>query len=132
MAVYQVEPYVVAADVYGVAPHVGRGGWTWYTGSAAWMYRTLVESILGFTLEHGDTIVLRPCVPADWTAFGIDYRVPGTNASYELRITRRGGTGSAVVAAQCNALDIDVVDGAARIPLRRDHLVYKVTVDVGE
>src|SRR4029079_14187531 len=65
--VYQVEPYVIAADVYGVAPHVGRGGWTWYTGSAGWMFRVALESILGVTLEHGDTLVLRPCIPRHTT-----------------------------------------------------------------
>ena len=60
--VYQTEPYVVAADVYGEAPHVGRGGWTWYTGSAGWMFRVAVESILGFSTENGDTIVMNPSI----------------------------------------------------------------------
>src|SRR5262249_11805834 len=63
---YRVEPYVIAADVYGVDPHVGRGGWTWYTGSAGWMLRIAVESLLGFRIE-GDEGRLRPCVPSDWT-----------------------------------------------------------------
>ncbi len=62
-ATYQVEPYVVAADLYGVAPHVGRGGWTWYTGSSGWMLRVALESLLGFTLEGGHTLVLRPRIP---------------------------------------------------------------------
>jgi len=59
---YKVEPYVVAADVYAVAPHIGRGGWTWYTGSAAWMYRLIVESLLGVSL-HGDRLRIEPCLP---------------------------------------------------------------------
>ena len=70
---YKVEPYVVAADVYAVAPHVGRGGWTWYTGSAAWMYRLIVESLLGLTLT-GDRLRIEPCLPADWNAFTVHYR----------------------------------------------------------
>ncbi|MCX6538495.1 MAG: cyclic beta 1-2 glucan synthetase [Acidobacteria bacterium] len=70
---YRVEPYVVAADVYAVAPHVGRGGWTWYTGSAAGMYRLLVESLLGVT-RLGDRLRIEPCLPADWTAFTVHYR----------------------------------------------------------
>ena len=70
---YKVEPYVVAADVYAVAPHVGRGGWTWYTGSAAWMYRLIVESLLGLRLQ-GDRLRIEPCLPADWTAFTVHYR----------------------------------------------------------
>ena len=64
-AVYKVEPYVVAADVYAVAPHTGRGGWTWYTGSAGWMYRLIVESLLGLRLEV-DKLHFAPCLPADW------------------------------------------------------------------
>ena len=75
--VYMAEPYVVAADVYGVAPHVGRGGWTWYTGSAGWMQRVGVESILGVTLENGALAPLRPCLPPDWSAARVTVRLPG-------------------------------------------------------
>jgi len=70
---YKVEPYVVAADVYAVSPHVGRGGWTWYTGSAAWMYRLLVESLLGLKLEV-DVLRFTPCIPLDWREFNMHYR----------------------------------------------------------
>lgn len=73
IATYRVEPYVVAADVYGVAPHTGRGGWTWYTGSAGWMYRLIIESLLGLRLEV-DRLYIEPCIPADWTGFKIHYR----------------------------------------------------------
>jgi len=72
-AIYKVEPYVVAADVYAVPPHTGRGGWTWYTGSAAWMYRLIVESLLGLRLE-ADRLHVVPCLPADWEAFKVHYR----------------------------------------------------------
>ena len=65
---YKVEPYVVAADVYAVSGHVGRGGWTWYTGSAGWMQRAGVESILGLRIE-GDKLRLDPCIPASWPRF---------------------------------------------------------------
>jgi cellobiose phosphorylase len=73
IATYKVEPYVVAADVYGVAPHTGRGGWTWYTGSAGWMYRLIVESLLGLKLEV-DKLRFAPCLPADWETFKLHYR----------------------------------------------------------
>jgi cyclic beta-1,2-glucan synthetase len=73
IATYKVEPYVVAADVYAVAPHTGRGGWSWYTGSAGWMYRLVVESLLGLRLE-GSVLHVEPCLPADWQAFKIHYR----------------------------------------------------------
>ena len=72
-ATYKVEPYVVAADVYAAPPHTGRGGWTWYTGSAAWMYRLIVESLLGLRLEV-DKLRFTPCLPADWDGFKIHYR----------------------------------------------------------
>ena len=70
---YKVEPYVVAADVYSVVPHVGRGGWTWYTGSAGWMYRLLSETLLGVKLE-GDTLLIQPRIPRSWPGFKIHYR----------------------------------------------------------
>jgi len=73
IATYKVEPYVVAADVYAVAPHTGRGGWTWYTGSAGWMYRLLVETLLGVNLV-GDQLHLTPRLPKSWTSFKVHYR----------------------------------------------------------
>jgi cyclic beta-1,2-glucan synthetase len=73
MEVYKVEPYVVAADVYALSPHTGRGGWTWYTGSAGWMYRLIMESLLGLKLE-ADRLRLMPCLPADWKTFTVHYR----------------------------------------------------------
>ena len=73
VAVYRVEPYVVAADVYAKAPHTGRGGWSWYTGSAGWMYRLIVESLLGVELA-ADKLRFSPCLPADWKGFSLDYR----------------------------------------------------------
>jgi cellobiose phosphorylase len=73
VATYKVEPYVVAADVYAVSPHAGRGGWTWYTGSAGWLYRLIVESLLGVRLEE-DKLRLSPCLPSDWKGFKVHYR----------------------------------------------------------
>jgi cellobiose phosphorylase len=87
VALYKVEPYVVAADVYGVAPHTGRGGWSWYTGSAGWMYRLIVESLLGLQLEvssDGALLHVRPCVPSDWPGFAVDYEFRG--AVYRLQV----------------------------------------------
>jgi cellobiose phosphorylase len=77
MRKYKVEPYVVAADVYAVSPHTGRGGWTWYTGSAGWMYRLILESLLGLRLEV-DRLSVTPCIPADWTEFKVHYRYRDT------------------------------------------------------
>lgn len=74
---YQVEPYVIAADVYAVAPHTGRGGWTWYTGSAGWMYRLSVESLLGIRRE-ADSLRIDPRLPAHWPGFRCTYRYGGS------------------------------------------------------
>jgi cellobiose phosphorylase len=80
---YKVEPYVVAADVYSVPPHVGRGGWTWYTGSAAWMYRLGLEAILGIRRE-GEALCIDPRIPADWDGYAVRYRFGET--SYQIRV----------------------------------------------
>ena len=73
IAIYKVEPYVVASDVYALSPHTGRGGWTWYSGSAGWMYRLIMESILGLRLE-ADKLHVEPCIPAHWASFKMNYR----------------------------------------------------------
>jgi cyclic beta-1,2-glucan synthetase len=85
IATYKVEPYVVAADVYAISPHVGRGGWTWYTGSAGWMYRLLIESLLGVNLD-GEHLLLTPRMPKAWTTFKVHYRYRQT--VYHITIIR--------------------------------------------
>jgi cyclic beta-1,2-glucan synthetase len=87
--IYKVEPYVVAADVYAVPPHTGRGGWTWYTGSAAWMYRLIVESLLGLELEVRQA-ALYPACPADWKGFKLHYRYRETVYHIEVLQTPAG------------------------------------------
>jgi cyclic beta-1,2-glucan synthetase len=88
IATYKVEPYVIAADVYAVAPHTGRGGWTWYTGSAGWMYRLLLETLLGVNLE-GNQLRLTPSLPKTWSTFTLHYRHRQTQ--YHISITRLPG-----------------------------------------
>jgi cellobiose phosphorylase len=73
VAIYKAEPYVVAADVYAVAPHTGRGGWTWYTGSAGWLYRLITESLLGLNRQV-DQLTITPCLPKDWPSCAMSYR----------------------------------------------------------
>ena len=90
VAIYKVEPYVVAADVYALAPHTGRGGWTWYTGSAGWMYRLVVEALLGLKLE-GDSLRFAPCMPPEWSGFALRYRYRETNYHIVVRRTEIDG-----------------------------------------
>ncbi|WP_370655881.1 GH36-type glycosyl hydrolase domain-containing protein [Candidatus Deferrimicrobium sp.] len=121
IAIYKVEPYVVAADVYALPPHTGRGGWTWYTGSAGWMYRLIVESLLGLTLEV-DKLRVAPCLPADWKGFKVYYRYRET--VYEIDVRQQpGGEGRTIVTVD----GIEQQDEA--IPLvddRRNHTVEVV------
>jgi len=118
---YRVEPYVVAADVYTAAGQVGRGGWTWYTGSASWMYRVGLESILGF-VRRGDTLRMEPCVPGDWAEFGVDYRFGG--ALYAITVQRPAEIRRAGAEV---TLDGRLLDGAS-IPLLDDGIRHDVLV----
>ncbi len=110
--VYKSEPYVIAADVYGVAPHVGRGGWTWYTGSAGWMYRVGLESILGLRLENGTHLVISPCIPDNWPGFTATLRLPN-GPTVRVEVTNPDGCAVRVVRAE----GAEVEKGVARLRL---------------
>jgi cyclic beta-1,2-glucan glucanotransferase len=120
LEIYRVEPYVMAADVYAVAPHIGRGGWTWYTGSAGWMYRLILESLLGLRLDI-DKLHFVPCLPADWKAFKLDYRYRET--VYRIAVLQTPGETEGMTVT---------VDGIERedrvIPLVDDHREHPVEV----
>jgi cyclic beta-1,2-glucan synthetase len=131
VGVYQVEPYVIAADVYGEPPHVGRGGWTWYTGSSGWMYRVSLESLLGFRIEGGETLVLEPCIPDDWPQFTIEYRLPDEETRYSIRVANTRGSAGEVVEATVDGVPAHVENGACRIALRHDGRVHEVNVVLG-
>ena len=85
--IYKVEPYVMSADIYAAAPHTGRGGWTWYTGAAGWMYRLTIETLLGVTIE-GNVLHIKPCVPINWQSYKIHYRYRDT--IYHITINVNG------------------------------------------
>ncbi len=119
-AIYMVEPYVVAADVYAVTPHVGRGGWTWYTGAAGWMYTLIVESLLGVTLEV-DKLRIKPCLPPEWKSFGLHYRHWETTYHIDFK----------QIVSDVDVLEI-VVDGKPQadntIPLQNDKNEHYVKI----
>jgi cellobiose phosphorylase len=96
IAIYKGEPYVVAADVYAVPPHIGQGGWTWYTGSGGWMYRLIVESLLGLRLET-DSLRFEPCLPAEWDSFTVHYRYRETIYHIIVRQTHDSGSESVII-----------------------------------
>jgi len=123
-AKYRVDPYVIAADVYSVAPHVGRGGWTWYTGSASWMYRLGVEALLGFK-RKGNRLEIDPCIPADWTGYDLTYRNGET--VYTIHVHNPHGLNRGV--SQITLDGAPVSDGS--IPLLDDGLAHEVQVTLG-
>jgi cyclic beta-1,2-glucan glucanotransferase len=122
---YKTEPYVMAGDVYARTPHAGRGGWSWYTGSAAWMYRAGIESMLGLR-RRGDSFGVDPCVPASWPGYEIMWRV-GHGTQYVITVTNPERHCRGVSTA---VLD-DVTVNAAEIPLVDDGQVHRVRIVMG-
>jgi cyclic beta-1,2-glucan synthetase len=119
---YKVEPYVAAGDVYSEPPHVGRGGWTWYTGSAGWMYRAGVEGILGFRLR-GTTLFMDPCIPRAWPGFELSFRYHSTR--YEIKVENPRGACRGVQSAE---MDGKAVRAGAPILLTDDATVHRIRI----
>jgi len=123
IATYKVEPYVVAADVYTSAQHLGRGGWTWYTGSAAWMYRLIVESLLGLRLEV-DRLFVKPLLPDDWQGFRVRYRHHQT--VYVIDVQRGSGAAKSEVRIVCDGAE----QHGPAIGLQNDGKEHHVVVEI--
>ena len=122
VALYEVEPYVAAADVYAAPGLVGRGGWTWYTGSAAWMYRLMLESLLGINLENG-ALRIAPCLPENWDCCTVHYRY--RSAVYHIKITQEYAGGKNFSITLDGTVQKDLL-----IPLVDDQLGHEVSVVV--
>jgi cyclic beta-1,2-glucan synthetase len=122
---YKAEPYVLAGDVFAHPTHAGRAGWSWYTGSAGWMYRAGLESILGFR-RRGATFAIDPCIPATWPAYSIEWRFGATR--YAIDVSNPQGCTRGVALAM---LDGSPVDPSA-IPLTDDGRRHELTVVLGE
>ena len=112
---YKVEPYVMCADIYAAPPHTGRGGWTWYTGAAGWMYRLTLETLLGVQLEV-DHLRIAPCIPAHWESYKIHYRYRET--VYHITVRRVGEKSEQVSRV---TLDGAVIEGVAVDGTGRPH-----------
>jgi cyclic beta-1,2-glucan synthetase len=123
---YRVEPYVAAADVYAVWPHTGRGGWTWYTGSASWMYRAGLESVLGFKLR-GDRLQIDPCIPRGWREYEISYRLGSTH--YHLLVENPHGLNRGTAKVEIDGEQ----QASAELVLIDDgkHHNVRITIEVG-
>jgi len=121
---YKVEPYVACADVYGAEPHTGRGGWTWYTGSASWLYRVAIETILGFKLR-GTSLRCEPCLPPAWPGFEMKYR--HGSATYRISVDNSAGTGCGVRSVELDGQRLS--DNL--VPLADDAKTHEVRVQLG-
>jgi cellobiose phosphorylase len=108
---HKAEPYVIAADVYALQPHTGRGGWSWYTGSAGWMYRLIVESLLGLRLES-ERLYIEPCIPAGWNSYKIQYRYRETTYNITVNQIKEGNANTALIVdgIQCQNSFISLID----------------------
>ncbi len=124
VALYRVEPYVLAGDVYGQTINVGRGGWTWYTGSASWLYRIGVETLLGFR-KRGDRLRIDPRIPAGWKEYRITYR--HGSSTYQILVVNPHGVESGVARVEMDA--VEVVGG--EIVLSDDGKKHEVRVEMG-
>jgi cyclic beta-1,2-glucan synthetase len=122
---YKVEPYAAAADVYAVEPHVGRGGWTWYTGSAGWIYRAGLEWLLGFRLR-GEHLELTPCIPRDWRRFEIRYRRGA--AVYDIVVSNPSGDCRSIRGCE---IDGASVEPAASLFLPDDGKTHTIRITLG-
>jgi cellobiose phosphorylase len=122
---YKVEPYVACADVYGAPPHTGRGGWTWYTGSASWLYRVAIETILGFQLR-GDTLRIEPCIPSSWPRFELKYR--HGSATYSILVDNSAGSGRRVRSVELDGQRLP--NGI--VPLIDDSKTHEVRVNLAD
>ena len=122
---YRAEPYTVAADVYAHPMHVGRGGWTWYTGSAGWMYQAAIEGILGLRLR-GSTFSMNPCIPTSWAGCTLTWRHRGT--TFEIVITNPDHRSMGIASA---VMDGTAIDPTA-IPLADDGARHQIAIRLGK
>ena len=122
---YKVEPYVLAGDIYAEAPHVGRGGWTWYTGAAGWMYRAGMEWILGFRLR-GTTLFMDPCIPRTWPGFELSFRYHSSR--YDVKVENPSGVCRGV---QTVEVDGKPVRGGVAIILTDDGAAHHIKIILG-
>jgi cyclic beta-1,2-glucan synthetase len=123
---YKVEPYSLAGDIYAEPPHVGRGGWTWYSGSAGWLYRAGLESILGFRVR-GATLSIDPCIPQTWPGYTINFRYH--SAIYRIRVTNPSGVSRGVSSV---SLDGKILANFSNVPLADDGATHQVVVVLGQ
>lgn len=122
---YKVEPYVIAGDIYGEAPHVGRGGWTWYTGSSGWLYRAGMEWILGFRVR-GMSLSIDPCIPRNWPSYSVKFQYH--SSVYNIQVQNPSNVARGVALTE---VDGKILPGSATIQLEDDGAAHTIRIVMG-
>ncbi|MCW9705879.1 GH36-type glycosyl hydrolase domain-containing protein [Fodinibius salsisoli] len=126
---YKVEPYVVAGDVYGEPPHVGQGGWSWYTGSAGWMYRVALESILGIRLK-GNTMTIQPVISPEWEDYSIRWKSEDGRTVYDVEVQNPNGLESGGLEGTIDEQLVSFPEGVAKVKLKNDNQNHSVVLQL--
>jgi cellobiose phosphorylase len=128
---YKVEPYVIAADVYGEAPLTGQGGWTWYTGSAGWMYRVVLESILGIQF-NGNSLLLNPAISENWEGFIVNLLLDDHATKYHIEIMNPNKLQSGLLSGKVDGVEVRFGESPAKILLYKDGKQHQIRLDIIE
>jgi cyclic beta-1,2-glucan synthetase len=126
---YKVEPYVMAADVYGEAPLTGQGGWSWYTGSAGWMYRVALESVLGIQF-HGNSLLLNPAISENWDGFTVDLLLDDQATKYHIEIMNPNKLQTGFLAGTVDGLEVQFDEAPARFSLYKDKKEHHIRLNI--
>ena len=118
-----MEPYVISADIYGQQNLAGRGGWTWYTGSASWMYEAGIKYLLGLKIEKG-ILKIEPCIPSDWKEYTIRYQYENTR--YHIRVSNPNGKMTGITSFKINGEEI----AEKQIVLKKDDGMYTIEIEI--
>ena len=119
---YKVEPYVIAADIYGAQNLAGQGGWTWYTGSSSWYYLAGIEYILGLKIYH-NTLSIRPCIPKEWNGFSVQYKYG--ESIYNIKVTNNNLKNGEVNKIKLNG---EIIEN--KIPLKNNGKIFNIEVEM--
>ena len=126
---YKVEPYVVAADVYGENVLTGQGGWTWYTGSAGWMYRVAIESVLGLQM-NGNSILLKPAISASWAGYSIDLLLDDNETGYTIQIDNPHKLQGGMLEGTIDGIEVQFEESPAAISLKKDKQKHYIKLNI--
>jgi cellobiose phosphorylase len=127
---YKVEPYAVAADIYAEPPLTGMGGWTWYTGSAGWMYRVILESILGIETQNNNTLIINPSISPEWKSFSVNLNHRESGTRYSILVKNPGNNQTGPIKGTDNGEEVRTTEKGAKLTLKKDGARHKVVLTI--